>query len=371
MIVAPAIVFDLSYSLHHSAPLVAEFLGSYLAARVLLSKRGQALSLINLMCYVIAIVALLGVPDALAGRPVIHTFAGNLTGWPMGYSLAGAGAYRLGIYRAMGPIGHPILFGIVCAFGLLLAVTSRIRAKGLTIAACCLGVLLSLSSAPIAGAILGLGCLTYDRIMAQFRGRWFLLIGIVAIGIGASYAFTASPMNAFSRLMFDPETYWVRLLQWNVAGAYVWNSPWVGIGFEWGETTQKIGFMFWSINSLWLNLAVEYGIPGAVLVALSIVTAACYPTSGRGVHLTTEESKLATGLSVSLAIAAILGFTVHFWADSWILLGFLVGVRAHLADLGSLRHPKLTKTNPRGVRGEFWHPPSAPRRRVLGQAPCR
>ena len=361
MIVSPAIVFDLSYSLHHSAPLVAEFLGSYLAARVMLSKRGQALSFINLMCYVIAIVALLGVPDALAGRPVIHIFAGELTGWPIDYSTAPRdGDYRLGIYRALGPIGHPILFGIVCAFGLLLTVTSRIRAKGLTIAACCVGVLVSLSSAPIAGAILGLGCLTYDRIMARFRERWFLLIGIVAVGIGASYAFTASPMNVFSRLLFDPQTYWIRLAQWNVAGAYVLNSPWVGIGFEWGEITKQIGFLFWSIDSLWLNLAIEYGIPGAVLVALSIVTAAY--SSGRGVHLTTEESKLATGLSVSLAIAVILGFTVDFWADSWMLVGLLVGVRAHLADLGSVHHTKLTKTNPRGMRGEFWHPPSAPRR---------
>jgi hypothetical protein len=346
MLASPAIVFDLSYSLHHSAPLVAEFLGSYLAARVMLSKRGQALSFINLMCYVIAIVALLGVPDALAGRPVMHIFAAKLTGLPIDYSTAPrAGDYRFGMYRALGPIGHPILFGVVCALGLLLAVTSRIRAKGLTIAACGAGVLFSLSSAPIASAILGLGCLTYDRIMARFRRRWFLLIGIVAVGIGASYAFTASPMNAFSRLLFDPQTYWVRLLQWNVAGAYVLNSPWVGLGFEWGETTKKIGFLFWSIDSLWLNLAVEYGIPGAVLVALSIVTGTCYPTSGRGVHLTTEESKLATGLSISLAIVVFLGFTVHFWADSWMLVGLLVGVRAHLADLGSLHHSKLTKTD--------------------------
>ena len=350
MIVSPTIVVDLPYSLHHSAPIAAEFCGTYLAARVLLSKRGQALSFINVMCYIIAIVALLGLPDALAGRSIIHDFARELTG----YSYRFATEYRFGIKRAMGPIDHPILFGVVCTLGLLLAVTSRMRAQGLTIAACGLGVLLSLSSAPIAGAILGLGLLAYDRIMARFRERWLLLMGIVALGIGASYAFGASPLNFFSRLMLDPQTYWARLLQWDVAGAVVLNSPWVGIGFEYGETTKQIGFLFWSIDSLWLYLATVYGIPGAVLVALSIVSTTCYPTSGRGVNLTTNESKVATGLSVSLAVCVLLGFTVDFWAATWMLVGLLVGVKAHLVDLGSLRSSTLSKTNPGGARAEIW-----------------
>jgi len=341
MIVAPAIVFDFSYSLHHSAPFVGEICGSYLATRVLLSRHGQALSFITLLCYIIAIVALSGVPDAVAGRPVIHDFAHALTG----YSVEFAAEFRLGIYRAMGPIDHPILFGIVCGVGLLLAITLQIRAKALTIAACGLGVFLSLSSAPIAGAMLGLGLLTYDRIMARFQQRWLLLIAAVGCVIGASYASNVSPLNAFSRMMLDPQTYWVRLLEWQFAGGTVLNSPWVGIGFEWGETAKKIGFMFWSIDSLWLYLATTYGIPGAVLVALSIISAMLYPSSGRAVNLTAEESKLATGLNVSLAVVVLLGFTVHFWAAAWMLVGLLVGVRAHLADLGSRRPAKIKNTN--------------------------
>jgi hypothetical protein len=357
MIVSPAIVFDLTYSLHHSAPIAVEFCGSYLVARVLLAEHGEALSFVNLMCYVIAFVALMGVPDVLANRSVIHDFARELTGYPITFE----NEHRLGLYRAMGPIDHPILFGMVCALGLLLVVVSQIRAKGLTIAACSLGVVLSLSSAPIMCAALGLSLLTYNRIMARFPSRWFFLVGIVAVGIGASYAIMASPLDyVFGRLMLDPQTYWVRLLEWKFAGGVVLNSPWVGVGFEWPEIAKRIGFLFWSIDSLWLYLALAYGIPGAVLIALSMVSAACYPTSGRRVNLTADESKLATSLGVSMVIIVLLGFAVHFWAASWMLAGLLVGVRAHLADLGSRTPAKLTKTNPSGVRAKLWPTRSLP-----------
>src|SRR5262249_19566038 len=149
MIASPAIVVDLTYSLHHGAPFAFEFCGSYLAGRVLLSEHGQAVRFVNLFCHVIAIVAFLGTLDVIAGRPAVHDLLAALTGHNQNYQHE----YRLGLFRATGPIEHPILFGLVCTTGLLLAVTVPIRAKGLTILSCGQGVLLSLSSAPIQGAI--------------------------------------------------------------------------------------------------------------------------------------------------------------------------------------------------------------------------
>ena len=137
------------------------------------------------------------------------------------------------------------------------------------------------------------------------------------------------------------------------AGGIVLNSPWVGIAFEWPEVAKRIGFLFWSIDTLWLYLALAYGIPGVVLIALSMVSAACYPMSGRGENLSTDESRLATGLSVSIAVIVLLGFTVHFWGASWMLVGLLVGVRAHLASLGSARPSKLTTAGLRSVQNQL------------------
>jgi O-antigen ligase len=343
MIVSPAVVVDLGYSLHHSAPSAVEFCGSYFATRVLLSRRGQALSFINLMCHVIAIVALLGVLDALTSRPLTHDIVQQLTGFPNVIVLE----HRLGVVRAMGPIDHPILFGIVCAIGLLLAIASPVRAKGLTIVGCGLGVLVSLSSAPIQGAILGLGLLAYDGLLARLRSRWLLLLGVVALGFAASYAFTASPLDfLFGHLLIDSSSYWVRVFQWNTVGIVVLNSPWFGIAFQWPQIVHQLQFFaLESVDSLWLLLALTYGIPGAVLVGLSMVSATWHPTSGRGVNLTMQESKLATTLGIAIAVVALLGFTVDFWEASWIFIGLLVGIRAHLADLGSQHSSRLTKAD--------------------------
>jgi hypothetical protein len=359
MIVSPAIVVDLGYSLNHSAAGAAEFCGSYLAGRILLSERGQTLSFVNFLCHVIVIIALFGVLDVLTSRPIIHEFLGQLTGYTninTGTSNVGGGL-RMGFFRATGPIGHPILYGIVCAIGLLLAVASPIRAKGLTIAACGLGVLLSLSSAPIEGAILGLGLLTYNRLLARFRSRWSILIGIGALGIGVSFALSTSPLAfVLGHINLDPTSYWVRLYQWQTVGTIVLNSPWVGIGFNLVDVARKMPvFIFASVDSLWLWLAMVYGFPGAILVGLSMVSAACYPVSGRDINLTIEESKLATTLSVIIAMIVLLGFTVDFWEESWMLAGLLVGVRAHLADLGSQRSSTPTNTDPDGARQRSSH----------------
>ena len=348
IIVSPAVVVDLAYSLHHSALYAFEFCGSYFAARTLLSERGQAQSFVNFMCYVIAIVALFGVPDVLTSRPITHDYISELTG----YTLRNGEGYRLGIFRATGPIGHPILFGIVCAIGLLLAVASPIRAKGLTIAACGLGVLLSLSGAPLQAAIFGLGLLTYDRMLARYRSRWWVMIGIAALGYGALYAFTPSPLAfIFGHLLFDANSYWTRVYQWNSVGTIVLNSPWFGIGFDLMDVAERMQiYVFLSIDSLWLYLALIYGIPGSILVGLSMVSAACYPASGRGVNLTMEESKLARTLGIIIALVVLLGFSVTLWEAAWIFVGLLVGVRAHLADRGSKRSSTLTKTDLGGAR---------------------
>jgi hypothetical protein len=340
MIVAPALVVDLGYSLHHSAPNAAAFCGSYLATRILLSERGQALRFIDLLCHVVAIVALFGVMDALADRPIMHEFLRGLTG----YAANVGSEHRWGILRAMGPMEHPILFGIACTIGLLLAVSSPIRAKGLTIAACGLGVFLSLSGAPIQAAVLGLGLLTYDSLLAEYRSRWWVLIGVAALGYGALCSVSSSPLaSLFMHLpMFDTSSYWIRVYQWDTIGIIVSNSPWLGIGWDLQEVAKGMPFfVLSSVDSLWLFQAMVYGIPGAVLTGLSMLGAVCYRASGRSVNLTQHESKLATTLSISIVVIVLLGFTVDFWGTTWMLAALLVGVRAHLADLGSQRSQAL------------------------------
>jgi hypothetical protein len=52
--------------------------------------------------------------------------------------------------------------------------------------------------------------------------------------------------------------------------------------------------------------------------------------------LTYSESRLGVALSIVIFLAIFAGFTVHFWGSTWILIGLLVGLRAHLGELAAL-----------------------------------
>jgi hypothetical protein len=295
------------------------------------------LSFVEILCHAIAVVALLGLLDPLTNHGFIHEFAADLTGYvKVNSGGEWADAYRWGLLRASGPVEHPILFGVICAFGFLLAMTSPIRARRPTIFACCLGLLASLSSAPIQAAVLSVGLLSYDRILSGFRSRWRILIVSCAAGYAVLKAVTNySPMSFMSEhLLFDAGSYWSRVWEWQTVGDVVVQSPWFGVADHWAKIAlQSDELAFTSVDSVWLAMALGAGIPGAVLLALSVLGATVSATNGPGVDLTAAESKLATTLSILLFLAALLGFTVHFWGMIWVLLGILIGVRAHLGAL--------------------------------------
>ena len=333
MIGASTAVSGLEDALHHHAAGVAEISGSYLATRVLLSQRGQALSYVNLLCHVIAVVALFSIPDALMGGPVTHDLLGQVFVNP---------ERRWGIVRASGPLEHPILFGMTCTIGFLLAVASQIRAKRLTMAACGVGTFLSLSGAPMQGAVLGLGLFAYNRFFASVRYRWWLLIATAALAYEAAGLFSSQPLAfVLGHFLFDADSFWSRVYQWNTVGPIVLNSPWVGIGVDLREKAAELSvFVTGSVDSLWLYQALTYGIPASILLGLSMISVIVYPASGSGVNLTREESKLATTLGVVIALIVLLGFTVDLWGSSWMLAGLLMGIRVHLVDLGRTASPE-------------------------------
>jgi hypothetical protein len=145
IVAAATIVADFGSAIHHNAPAAAEYCGGYFSTRVLLSKPGQALKFVGLLCHVIAIVGLFAIPDVLGNGPVIHKM--------LGHHYVMATQHRWGLARAAGLLDHPILLGIVCAVGLLLATGSAVRAKWPIIAACGLGTFLSLSGGPWQAAL--------------------------------------------------------------------------------------------------------------------------------------------------------------------------------------------------------------------------
>ena len=137
----------------------------YFVPRIMISDGGAALSFAALLSRTIAVVAWVGLLDTLTSHRFTHDLAAQLTA-PMHNVDDWSDAYRMGLFRATGRVEHPILFGFVCAVGLLIAVAIPMRGRRFVILSCCLGTMISLSSAPIQILVMGLGLLAYDRFCA-------------------------------------------------------------------------------------------------------------------------------------------------------------------------------------------------------------
>jgi hypothetical protein len=331
LIYAPANVDGLIPALNHAGPDVLEFCIGYMTTRLLLCERGHALSFIDVLCRAIAVVALVGTLDTFVDHRFAHDLAAQL-GTPMHNIDTWEDRYRMGLFRATGPIEHPILYGFVCAIGLLLAVSIPIRGRGFVIFSCSVGAILALSSAPIQIMLVGFCLLAYERMLSKVPFRWLALIIAGLVAIMAAFVASDSPVGfIISNFTFSPQSGYYRVWTWQTVGLYVSQSPWVGLGY--GEMPEELNH---SIDSLWLVFSLRSGIPCAVLVALSLFSAGAILTKGNKSGLTPAEAKLAAALGILLFLTAYISFTVHLWGTIWILTGLLIGTKAHLTELGSL-----------------------------------
>jgi hypothetical protein len=332
MLLASAMVVGVGEAMNHAGPEVLEFCVGYLATRALLSAPGQAVSLVNLLCIVMAVIGMIGVLDSFTGRLIIHDVAGDLSG----YAIPHQQDFRHGILRASSTMDHPILLGSVCMIGLLCAWALPLRGRTFAICGCVIGLIVSVSSAPVLGTIFGFGLLVFNRMFYWMRWRWRLLVLFIGAFFALSFLVLGSPLGVVNRyLVFDPASGYSREYEWQMAGMFIAQSPWLGIGFGWAEIAKTLG-AFASIDSVWLGKALVYGIPCSVLIALSLLGSALAPMTGPGVNLTPIDSRLGTLISIILCLIVFLGFTVYFWGSFWILCAMLAGLRAHLGELGKL-----------------------------------
>src|ERR1700747_3156281 len=123
----PTIIGDVGEALRHSGPVALEYLISYLVTRTLLVKRGQALTFVGWLCFIISIAAIDGLIDTATGKYSTRELLGQMTGYSdLSYDFD---LYRFGLLRATGPVEHPILLGFDCAVGLLIAIATRIALR--------------------------------------------------------------------------------------------------------------------------------------------------------------------------------------------------------------------------------------------------
>jgi O-antigen ligase/polysaccharide polymerase Wzy-like membrane protein len=312
---------------------ILAFVIPYTVMRYMLRDEGQVHAAVRLFCIVAAISGLLGLLDTFTGKAVLREPLARLTGYNFftADSRPAEGGYRLGLLRASGPLDGPELFGTAMCYGLFLCGDLKGRVRWFCRCGTGIGLFISLSSGPWMATIVGLGILLYRRIVV-FHGRWLALI---VAAVAALVIFVMVKSDPFSSIVYhltlDPQTGYFRLLIWQYAGADALQSPIFGLGFP-ADWPRPEG-MPSSIDSLWLELALRYGIPASVLTFLALISSSSRSSWGAG-RISARGRKLAETLGIITFLTVFNGFTVDYFGTSIIIVSFLTGMRAFLGQLG-------------------------------------
>jgi hypothetical protein len=347
MIVAPILVQGPADGLKGGGIMALEFAGTYLIFRHLLGPVDSSVRVIAFASKLVFLIVALAVLDPLTGRLFTYESVKALTGYSKEtYDWAKAvhseTMYRGGIVRAMGALEHSILFGAVCAwFGTLAICTFPSRFIGWSVAGTAiLGIVASQAQGPFVACILSMGLVAFYYTTIRFYARWKVLGALFLFGFVFVLVFSSDPLATLLGLGgINPETGWYRRAIWDSAVPLVLQSPIFGMGlsdqWDWQASGALVGA---SVDAMWLRIAMMLGIPGSLLVLLTMVGAYWNGPLDRSLYLSREERRLSVALGIATIAAVFLGFTVHFWGTCWILLGMFAGTRANLAEAGICRH---------------------------------
>ncbi len=140
----------------------------------------------------------------------------------------------------------------------------RLSRVGLSLAM----IFMSLSSSPLISAGLQLMMITWDRLFAFLRARWFLLIllGLTTLGTLQLVLPGGLLPFIFDHFLLMPQTGYGRLEQLYWGSLSVMNHPFFGAS-DW---VRPYYLGFGSIDNFWLGTAVRSGLPSLLLLWFAI-----------------------------------------------------------------------------------------------------
>jgi hypothetical protein len=327
----------------HGGAVAIDYVVGYLLMRTLPKGRDDIYALVRLICLCSALVGFLALADTITRSPIYHDLGTALFGLVNIKRSLAQNLGRFDLFRAMGTFEHPILLGIVMVFALVLARALTWNVRLIVSVGCIIGLVTSLSSAPLLGAVIGLGLVAYAKLF-HFRHRWLVLSLFATVPFLMLFLFHPNPFGfLFGHFLLDEQTGYWRLLIWQYAGDDVLNSPIFGIGMS--DKWARPEWMPPSVDSLWLGAAMNFGIPGSILIALTLVSAYSLPVRRNEMNssvIGVREERIAESMGIVIFLVLFFGFTVYIWGNCWLLLGLLSGLRASLGQLSGLSPEAIT-----------------------------
>lgn len=295
--------------------LAVELIGAYLLARSTVRTHADFRNLFTAIRMIMLVLFPILLLEAVTGK--------NVFGFPG----LGAGAKRMGLYRAQGPFPHAIHFGMFAASSMAIQVAlTQSYGTGRKLASrvmCGLMVVFSVSSGALATMTVQLGLLAWRSVFLRKTNKWVLFLLFLGF-LYVAVALTASrpPIRvALTYLTFSAHTAYNRLTIFEYGKMDVINNPVFGIGF--GVWSKPSWMHSDSMDNFWLVCAVRYGAPALIFLAGGIFL--ILMKVGKSQVQDGRRLSLNSAWVISMVGIVIGGTTVHFWNELYVFFGFLVG----------------------------------------------
>lgn len=257
-----------------------------------------------------------------------RNFFADLTGYrPPALISESTDNIRLGLMRAAGPFGHPILAGTYLssftAIAWYLAQKPGIRLLAFLAVA---GFFFSLSSTGYLGFMVSSGLILINYVHRVSKMPVFpvVLAGILFMMVFIEIFSGNGVMRFIIRnLTLDPGTGYFRLLIWEYGGAELNRYPWLGIGFK---SYERPAWMYTaSVDAHVLVLGLRYGYPVIILTTLATLASAAIALRGAWSPYPLDQ-RVAYGICYALIAISFCGLAVHLYETMYIWLYMLTGM---------------------------------------------
>lgn len=304
-----------------------EFIGAYALGRAYIRSSDDFAALCRWLMLIVLCLFPLALFETVTGRPILVEIIRKVPGV---FSVEPVSPdKRMGLERVQGIFAHPIHFGLFCSVVLSLVFVglrdqTRLIWRWAGSAIVGFSGFLALSSGALLAILLQMGLFGWSYTLRAIRWRWWAMVGLFVLAyIAIDVMSNRTPIKVFmSYATFSAHTaYWRSIIfDWGMVN--VWKHPWFGLGLnDWERPSYMISG---SMDNFWLVMAVRYGIPGFITIALGYgwavaeIMARNLGQTGRVMLFRRAWVFTFLGLAFTLS-------TVHVWGNVYSFVAFMFG----------------------------------------------
>jgi hypothetical protein len=328
------VINGMALSVQPSGIIFIETLGPYLLARCYIRDSDDFYNVIQLLFRIVVFLLPFAIFEFLSGQNILRELFAAI--FP---TYSDSMPARSGLTRVQVVFDHPIQFGlctgaIFALVHLVLGYKESFFQRTLRTGVVGATSLLSMSSGPLIGIVVQVFLLSWNRLLGAIKSRWTILVGLfVLIVLAIELAANRSALDIIvSIFLFDPGSYWYRLMIFTHSWASAMNHPLFGVGINEWERPEWMGS---SIDNFWLAVAVPHGLPAMCLMLLAFFS--IFLTVGFSKGLDEQTTEYRTAFLIAMTAFFMVAWTVAFWDAAYVLFLFLMGSGVWMLDVERAR----------------------------------